>query len=120
MTRTALDKPRFFLNRHWQWMVFNQRMEMPFSVKGAQFRERVCNEILPAYLLWIIARRACWRLRGLYTHSRRNRGGSGFSVQDHLMRLALGGVNGSAQSKERHTQVANTRSQKVTAPRNPR
>lgn len=64
MTRTALDKPRLFLNRHWQWMVFNQRMEMPFSVKGAQFRERVCNEILPAYLLWIIARRACWGLRG--------------------------------------------------------
>jgi len=47
------------------------------------------------------------------------RNGKGFSVQDHLMHQALGGVNGSAQSKERRSMVVYTGSQEVTAPSEP-
>ena len=81
-------------------------------------RERICTEILPAYL----ADNRKAHLLGpeeLYTYSRRGRNGKGFSVQDHLMSQSLGGVNDSAQSKERQAKVAYTRSQEVTAPLEP-
>jgi len=51
MTRIALDELRFYLNRHLQWMAFDQRIEVPVSVEGAQLQERICKEILPAHLL---------------------------------------------------------------------
>ena len=102
------------------WMPRNlyQRVEVLFPVKDEQIRERICKEILPAYLA---DNRKAQLLgpEGLYTHSRRSRNGKGFSAQDHLMSQALGGVNGSAQSKERQAKIAYTRSQEVTAPSEP-
>ena len=38
MTRIVPDEPRSCLNRHLQWTAFNQRPEMPFSVKDAELR----------------------------------------------------------------------------------
>ena len=204
MTRIALDDPRFYLNRHLQWMAFNQRVleeardatnpllervkflaitannlivrgqctlvpglrgvssrirvrsivgrflehsrifqfehggrpevylgsadwmprnlyqrvEVLFPVKDEQIRERICKEILPAYLSDNRKARLLGP-EGLYTHSRRSRNGKGFSAQDHLMSQALGGVNSSAQSRERQAKIAYTRSQEVTAPLEP-
>jgi len=112
-------KPEVYLGSA-DWMPRNlyQRVEVLFPVKDAQLRERICTEILPAYL----ADNRKARLlgpEGLYTYSKRGRNGKGFSVQDHLMSQALGGVNGSAQSKARQAKVAYTRSQEVTAPLEP-
>lgn len=112
-------KPEVYLGSA-DWMPRNlyQRVEVLFPVKDAQLRERICTEILPAYL----ADNRKARLlgpEGLYTYSKRGRNGKGFSVQDHLMSQALGGVNGSAQFKERQAKVAYTRSQEVTAPLEP-
>jgi hypothetical protein len=87
-------------------------------VKVAQLRERICKEILPACLSDNRKARLLGP-EGLYTHSRRSRNGKGFSAQDHLMNQALGGANGSAQPKERQSQVSYTSSQEVTAPSEP-
>ncbi len=102
------------------WMPRNlyERVEVLFPVKDAQLRERICSEILPAYLSDNRKARLLGP-EGLYTHSRRSRNGKGFSVQDHLMSQALGGVNGSAPSKERQAKNAYTRSQEVAAPLEP-
>ncbi len=102
------------------WMPRNlyQRVEVLFPVKDAQLRERICKEILPAYLSDNRKARLLGP-EGLYTHSRRGRNGRGFSVQDHLMSQAHGGVNGSAPFKERQAKVTYTRSQEVTAPSEP-
>lgn len=112
-------KPEVYLGSA-DWMPRNlyQRVEVLFPVKDAQLRERICKEILPAYLSDNRKARLLGP-EGLYTHSRRGRNGKGFSVQDHLMSLALGGVNGSASPKERQAKVAYTRSQEVTAPSQP-
>jgi polyphosphate kinase len=112
-------KPEVYLGSA-DWMPRNlyERVEVLFPLKDEGLRERICKEILPAYL----ADNRKARLlgpEGLYTHSRRSRNGKGFSVQDHLMSQALGGVNGSASSKERQIKVAYTRSQEVTAPVEP-
>jgi polyphosphate kinase len=102
------------------WMPRNlyQRVEVLFPVKDAQLRERICKEILPAYLSDNRKARLLGP-EGLYVHSRRGRNGKGFSVQDHLMSQALGGVNGSAPSKERQAKFTYTGSQEVTAPSQP-
>jgi len=112
-------KPEVYLGSA-DWMPRNlyERVEVLFPVKDAQLRERIGNEILPAYLLDNRKARLLGP-EGLYAHSRRSRNGKGFSAQDHLMSLAAGEVNGSAPSKEQKTQVAYTRSQEVTAPSDP-
>jgi len=112
-------KPEVYLGSA-DWMPRNlyQRVEVLFPVKDAELRERICKEILPAYLLDNRKARLLGP-EGLYTHSRRGRNGKGFSVQDHLMSQALGGVNGTAQSKERQAKVAYARSQEVAAPSEP-
>ncbi len=112
-------KPEVYLGSA-DWMPRNlyERVEVLFPLKDEELRERICKEILPAYL----ADNRKARLlgpEGLYTHSRRSRNGKGFSVQDHLMSQALGGVNGSAPFKERRIKVAYTRSQEVTVPLEP-
>ncbi len=102
------------------WMPRNlyERVEVLFPVKDAQLRERICKEILPAYLSDNRKARFLGP-EGLYTHSRHGRNGRGFSAQDHLMNQALGGLNGSAPTKERQAKVAYTRSQGMTAPSEP-
>ena len=112
-------KPEVYLGSA-DWMPRNlyQRVEVLFPVKDAALRERIYKEILPAYLLDNRKARFLGP-EGLYTHSRRSRNGKGFSAQDHLMSLALGGANGSAQPKERQPQVSYTRSQEVIVPSEP-
>jgi len=112
-------KPEIYLGSA-DWMPRNlyERVEVLFPVKDAAIRERIYKEILPAYLSDNRKARLLGP-EGLYTHSRRSRNGKGFSAQDHLMHQALDGVNGSAQSKERRSKVAYTRSQEVTAPSEP-
>ncbi len=107
-------KPEVYLGSA-DWMPRNlyQRVEVLFPLKDEGLRERICKEILPAYLSDNRKARLLGP-EGLYTHSRRSRNGKGFSVQDYLMSQALGGVNGSAASKERQIKVAYTRSQEVT------
>ena len=75
-------------------------------------------EIFPAYLSDNRKVRLLG-LEGLYTHWRCSRNGKGFSVQDHPANLALSGANGPAQSKERQSRVAYTRSQEAATPPEP-
>ncbi|HXR32451.1 MAG TPA: polyphosphate kinase 1 [Verrucomicrobiae bacterium] len=112
-------KPEVYLGSA-DWMPRNlyQRVEVLFPVKDEELRERICKEILPAYLSDNRKARLLGP-EGLYTHSKRNRNGKGFSAQDYLMNLAHGGINGLAQSKGRRSQVAYTKSQEVTAPTEP-
>ena len=102
------------------WMPRNlyQRVEVLFPVKDEGIRERICKEVLPAYLSDNRKARLLGP-EGLYTHSRRSRNGRGFSVQDHLMSLATGGVNGSAHTREARTQLAHSQSEDVTVPPEP-
>jgi hypothetical protein len=48
---------------------------------------------------------------GQYTAYRRLQANKGFSVQEHLMKLAGGFVNGSGVSPDAHSRVAYTESQ---------
>ena len=80
-------KPDLYLGSA-DWMPRNlyERVEVLFPVKDPVHRERICTEILPAYLA--DTRKA--RLLGpdgCYSRPRAVRNGHGFSVQEHLMRL---------------------------------
>jgi polyphosphate kinase len=79
-----------------------ERVEVLFPLKDPQLKDRVTKEILPAYLADNRKARVLGS-NGLYTHSKREKGARPFSVQDYLMSVAHGEVNGSGKPKERQT-----------------
>jgi polyphosphate kinase len=86
-------KPELFLGSA-DWMPRNlyQRVEVVFPVKDPQICQRICTEILSAYLA--DTRKA--RLLGpdgTYSRPRSVRNGHGFSVQEHLMHVSSGTRN---------------------------
>lgn len=99
------------------WMPRNlyERVEVLFPLKDESLRQRICNEILPAYLADNLKARVLGP-DGEYTYARRGKNGKGFSVQSHLMDLAQGSVNGSGKPKEMPAHAAYTMSAEGTAP----
>lgn len=81
-------KPEIYLGSA-DWMPRNlyERVEVLFPLKDAQLRERIVSEILPAYLSDTRKARLLGP-NGTYSLPRTARNGHGFSVQEHLMRLA--------------------------------
>lgn len=73
------------------WMPRNlyERVEVLFPLKDAHLCERVCTEILSSYLADTRKARLLGH-DGTYSRPRAVRNGHGFSVQEHLMRLAEG------------------------------
>ncbi len=86
-------------------MTFNQRVAGEARNPRNPLLERICKEILPAYLADNREARVLG-LNGQYTHLRRVRDRKRFSVQEHLMGTAHGFVNESGESRERQPQVA--------------
>ncbi|HTZ47240.1 MAG TPA: polyphosphate kinase 1 [Verrucomicrobiae bacterium] len=78
------------------WMPRNlyERVEVLYPLKDEELRRRICNEILPAYLSDNQKTRILGA-DGEYTAVKSARGAKRFSVQDHLMKLAGGSINGS-------------------------
>jgi polyphosphate kinase len=74
------------------WMPRNlyERVEVLFPLKDPQLRARVVSDILPAYLADTRKARLLGS-NGCYSLPRTARNGHGFSVQEHLMRLATEG-----------------------------
>jgi polyphosphate kinase len=85
-------KPEVFLGSA-DWMQRNlyERVEVLFPLKDPQHCERVCTEILSSYLADTRKARILGS-DGSYARPRAVRKGHGFSVQEHLMRLAAGAV----------------------------
>ena len=83
-------KPEIYLGSA-DWMPRNlyERVEVLFPLKDPQLCERVCTEILSAYLADTRKARILGS-DGTYSRPRAVRNGHGFSVQEHLMRLAAG------------------------------
>ena len=71
------------------WMQRNlyARVEVLFPVRDPQLRERICNEVLSAYLSDTRKARLL-EPDGCYTRPRSVRNGHGFSAQEHLIELA--------------------------------
>jgi polyphosphate kinase len=99
------------------WMPRNlyERMEVLFPLRDPRLMERICKEILPAYLADNRKARILGS-NGLYTRAPRGPRGKGFSVQEHLMQLAHPAVNGSATAYEQVTNLAYTKDPEVTVP----
>jgi polyphosphate kinase len=101
------------------WMPRNlyERVELLFPVTDDALRERLCMEILPAYLADTQKARVLGA-DGVYTRvrngetSKRKR----FSVQEHLMKLAHASVNGSGQSAGKAAALAYPESQAGKTP----
>jgi polyphosphate kinase len=83
-------KPEIYLGSA-DWMQRNlyERVEVLFPLKDAQLCQRVCTEILSSYLADTRKARILGP-DGTYSRPRSVRNGHGFSVQEHLMRLAGG------------------------------
>ena len=84
----------------------------PGKLRGLQ---RICNEILPAYLADNLKARTLGP-DGEYSYVRRGKNGKGFSVQNHLMAVAHGGVNGSGKTKTAPVPAAYTAPTEPTVP----
>jgi polyphosphate kinase len=99
------------------WMPRNlyERVEVLFPLKDEELRERISKEILPAYLADNQKARVLGP-SGRYTTVQRVRGQKRFSVQEHLMELPRGFVNGSRVSRGQHRQVAYTKVEPGTVP----
>jgi polyphosphate kinase len=83
-------KPEIYLGSA-DWMQRNlyERVEVLFPLKDPQLCQRVCAEILSSYLADTRKARILGA-DGTYSRPRSARHGHGFSVQEHLMRLAGG------------------------------
>jgi polyphosphate kinase len=99
------------------WMPRNlyERVEVLFPIHDPVLIERICKEILPAYLADNRKARILGS-DGLYTRAARGDRGKGFSVQEHFMHLASVSVNGSDKSQELLANVLYTKKQPITAP----
>jgi len=82
------DKPEVYLGSA-DWMPRNlyERIEVVFPLKDPVLCERICTEILSSYLADTRKARILGT-DGTYSRPRAVRNGHGFSVQEHLMRLA--------------------------------
>jgi polyphosphate kinase len=83
-------KPELYLGSA-DWMQRNlyERVEVIFPVKDPQLCQRICTEILSAYLADTRKARLLGS-DGTYSRPRSVRNGRGFSVQEHLMRVSSG------------------------------
>jgi polyphosphate kinase len=99
------------------WMPRNlyERVEVLFPLRDPLLQERVCKEILPAYLADNRKARILGS-DGIYTRAPRGEKGKGFSVQQHLMDIANAPVNGSGKSKDNTENVTYTEERAVAAP----
>ncbi len=99
------------------WMPRNlyERVEVLFPLSDPRLKERICEEILPAYLADNRKTRILGS-DGLYTRVPRGPKVKSFSAQEHLMHLAHPAVDGSGKSHEPQIAVAYTKEQEVTAP----
>jgi polyphosphate kinase len=103
------------------WMPRNlyARVEVLFPVKDPQLRDRVCNEVLAAYLSDNRKARLL-EPSGCYARPRSVRNGHGFSAQEHLMNLSqtealpLNG-NGSRKRSSSLTQLIYSPSEAITS-----
>jgi polyphosphate kinase len=111
--------PEVFLGSA-DWMPRNlyERVEVLFPLKDEALRERICKEILPAYLSDNKKARVL-RSDGQYTPVSKSRSSGGFSVQEHLMKLAGGFVNGSGASREHYAKIAYTKGEPGNVPVEP-
>jgi polyphosphate kinase len=112
-------KPEIYLGSA-DWMPRNlyERVEVLFPLKDELLRQRICNEILPAYLADNVKARVLGA-DGEYTYVSRGRKGKGFSVQNHLMALAHSEGNGSAKAREMASRLAYNKGAEEPAPTNP-
>ena len=99
------------------WMPRNlyERVEVLFPLRDPQLKERICKEILPAYLADNRKARILGS-NGQYTLAARVPKVKGFSVQEHLMELAHVASNASGTSQEQLMNVTYTTEQEVTVP----
>jgi len=95
-----------------------ERVEVLFPLKDEALRERICKEILPAYLADNKKARVLGA-DGQYTAIRRTGHNKEFSVQEHLMKLAGSLTNGSGTSRDHRGLVAYTKSEPGTVPVEP-
>jgi len=137
MKRTALDDPRYYLNRHIQWLEFNRRvleeardignpllervkflaitannLDEFVEVRVSSFLQRIehgSRETSPDGLTTeeelakvSAAMHVLVRDQDQYSRPRAVRNGHGFSVQEHLIRLA-GGHSDSPRTSARAT-----------------
>ena len=63
MPRVLLDDPRYYLNRHVQWLDFNRRVLEEARDPGNPLLERVKFLAITANNLWVILYRARMSLR---------------------------------------------------------
>jgi polyphosphate kinase len=112
-------KPEIYLGSA-DWMPRNlyERVEVLFPLKDELLRQRICNEILPAYLADNVKARVLGA-DGEYTYVSRGRKGKGFSVQNHLMALAHDEGNGSGKAREMASRLAYNKGAEEPAPTNP-
>jgi polyphosphate kinase len=94
-------KPELYLGSA-DWMQRNlyERVEVIFPVKDPQLCQRICTEVLSAYLADTRKARLLGS-DGTYSRPRSVRNGHGFSVQEHLMRVASG--NGDSHARAMRT-----------------
>jgi polyphosphate kinase len=113
-------KPEIYLGSA-DWMQRNlyERVEVLFPLKDPQLCQRVCTEILSSYLADTRKARMLGA-DGTYSRPRSARNGRGFSVQEHLMRLAAGGDSDAPRTSALATpQVVYTADGVKTDPVNP-
>jgi len=111
-------KPEVFLGSA-DWMPRNlyERVEVLFPLRDPQLQERICKEILPAYLADNRKARILGS-DGVYTRAPRGAKVKSFSVQDHLMSLAHPPVNGSGKYHQTPANVPYTSEQQISAQSN--
>jgi polyphosphate kinase len=99
-------KPEVYLGSA-DWMPRNlyERVEVVFPVKDPQICERVCSEILSSYLADTRKARILGP-NGKYSRPKAVRNGHGFSVQEHLMHVAM--VHGAASGAAARCNVLRT------------
>jgi polyphosphate kinase len=102
------------------WMPRNlyERVEVLFPLKDEELRERICKEILPAYLDDNQKARILGS-NGEYSAVRPTKGSKRLSVQEHLMKLAGGFVNGTGKSRDQHARIAYTKAEPGAVPIEP-
>ena len=107
------------------WMQRNlyARVEVLFPVKDHQLRERICNEVLAAYLSDMRKARLL-EPAGCYIRPRSVRNGHGFSAQDYLIQLAqAGGLPLNGHGSRRHAphlaQIIHTSTEAAAVPEAP-
>jgi len=112
-------KPDIYLGSA-DWMPRNlyERVEVLFPLKDELLRQRICNEILPAYLADNLKARVLGS-DGKYEYVKRAKNTKGFSVQEHLMNLAHADLNGSGMAREMAAKAAYTRGTEGAAPSSP-